>query len=334
MTSDLHKVRKSSFTRNHLLVTPLVVLCVFGLAVSSTMALPLMGAKEEKEEDPLLPPKRKLTKAEQQNFTIAYENGMTYLKQQNFDMARVCFQQCITLDPRDYRSHLRLAACYGAAKQKEQAIMELFTTLRCNTDCMEARFDLGTMLMGDEKWDEAGALFLQVLQKYPENLEARGNLAVCLQQECEVESAIAQYKYILDKAPNNIDANFNLAAGYETKKMWDDAAQHYKKVVQLNPKHSMAFAGLGRCLFAKGDNNSAIVLFKHALDLHSKNYYAYLGLGEVYEKLGQRKQAIESYTKAVSINPKDYTSQKLLKKMLESAGSGRELAGNSLRATP
>lgn len=315
----------------------LAALLVLFASCAPCNALPLLGGDKESEESDMLPPRKKLTKQEETNFHQALQNGLIYMRNNNWELARVCFQQCTAIEPREEMPHVYLSTCLANIKQVEAAMMELFTALRINPESLDARFGLGNLLMAAGKWDEAGGQFLQILQKRPDDIPSRGNLAMCLQQEQQIEAAIAQYRYILEKDVKNSPAKLNLAAAYESKKMFDDAAALYKSIITDDPHdaakcHAIVYTGLAHCMAAKKKWSDALVLYKHAIALTPKNHFAYTGIGKVYEELKQNKLAIENYTKAVGLNPQDKEAQAALKKLLES-GNSRALGG-SLRVSP
>lgn len=153
----------------------------------------------------------------------------------------------------------------------EKALLDQFKLLRSvekdKIKSLDARFDLGVMLMEISKWDEAGGQFLVILEAFPDHTAARGNLAVCLQQEGQIDPAIEQYKYILSKEPKNQLALFNLAAACSLKKEWELAGQYYKAVLQLNPANSAAYLGLSEYFREKHDEKTADVLYKRGIEL-------------------------------------------------------------------
>jgi tetratricopeptide (TPR) repeat protein len=290
---------------------------------TQSMALPFGKASKDKEEDEALDvvPKPVLTKEQQKEFKLSYENGNLYLKQNNYALAQVCFLRCITLDRSSCDSHLGLAACYLATGKTEQGQLESYEALRCDPNSMAARAMWGRILMADARWDEAGGQYLQILQQNINDLSARGNLAMCLAMMGQTDHAIGHYKYILEKDPKNVMAAYNLAGSYELKNMYEEAAKYYKRVIELQPDNVNSYCSLAKCLIAKNDFKSAQTLLTHAAKLSAgKSHFVHLMQGYLYELQSQRRPAIEEYTRAVALAPKDGDCQRALARMLESGG--------------
>lgn len=292
-------------------------------------AIPFMKEKTD-ENDQLAPPdpvpKVKLTKEQQAEFTQSLQNGQTYLKQGSFDMAKICFDHCISLDPNSIDARMGRAICLNTENQLEAAGVEIIEVLRNVPQHAEARFLFGEIMMKDSRWDEAGGQFLQILKTDPNNLAARGNLALCLQQMHQFDAAIGQYKYVLEKNPKSCEAAYNLGGAYESKKWLDEAIFYYKKAVEINPNYYNGYCSLAKCLAGKKQYEDAITLLAHAVKMNPKNHYAFLVKGYVYQCMGDKRKAIEAYTKAVALNPQDWDSKRSLQKCLES-GHEKELAG-------
>lgn len=299
------------------IVCSLLISAVF---CSQCLALGFGKAKEDDGDAPDMVPKVKLSKDQQSEFDTTLKNGDTYLKSNNFELAKICFMRASTLNPGAWQAHLGLAICHVGQNKVEQAQMEAFEAVRCAPNEPQPRFVLGQLMMKDARWDEAGGQFLQVLKQNPDDLGARGNLATCLQMMGQIDPAIGQYKYILEKDPKSAQSAFNLAAAYEMKNLYDDAAINYKRVVQLDPNNANAYCSLAKCLIAKKDYKAAQVLLDHAKKLGIKNHFVHLMQGYLYEVQGERRPAIEEYTKAVALSPKDGDCQRSLQRMLESGG--------------
>jgi tetratricopeptide (TPR) repeat protein len=299
----------------------LISLC-FG---SQCLALPFGKAKDAASDDEALIsiPKVKLDKEQQNEFDASLKNGQAYLNANSIELALICFNRCVTLNPSSADAQIGLAYCDLALHKSMEAQQKVFEALRCDPSRTDARFLLGQIMMSDQRWDEAGGQFLQVLKLRPDDLGARGNLATCLQMMGQLDAAGGQYKYILEKDPKNAQAAYNLAAAYETKSMLDDAAVYYKKVVEIDPNNANAYCSLAKCLIAKKNFKSAQILLSHAGKIAPNNYYVHLNQGFLNEVQGDKRAAIEEFTRAVALAPQDPDSQKALHRMLETSAANR-----------
>ena len=295
-------------------------------AICPSHAIPFMN-KESKDENyeleaPVPVPKVKLGKEQQIEYDTSLKNGQANLQAGSFDLAKMCFQNCIRLDGNSNEGHLGLARCLAQAGEIGPAELEIFEVLRNLPQHAEARILLGNLMMADQRWDEAGGQFLQVLKTQANNQEARGNLALCFQQLGQFDAAIGQYKYILEKNPKSREAAFNLGAAYESKKMLDEAILYYKKTLEIDNTYYNAFCSLAKCLAIKKMYPDAITLIQHSRKIAPNNSYSYNVSGFIFEQMGKKTLAIEAYTKAVALNPKDWDAKKSLQRVLELGHEG------------
>ncbi len=330
----IEKTQKIDFRagKNLLLIAIIASFLTSLCFCSESSALPFGKAKDDeepKEDAPMTVPAVKLTKAQQAEFDLSLKNANAYLKQENIDLAKICYMRCATLDPNSSDAHLGLAYCYVALKKPEQAQQEIFDSLRSDPNKAEARFLLGDLMMKDARWDEAGGQYLQILKQNTENLPARGNLATCFLMMGQIDPALGQYNYILNKDPKSSTAAYNLAAAYELKHSYNEAAQYYKKALQLDPDNTNALCSLAKCLIAKKQYQDAQVLLKEALKRAPKNHFAHLMQGFLFESTGEKTGAIQEYTKAVALAPKDGDSVVALERMLN-GGSGKMKSGGDM----
>ena len=304
----------------------LIMFCVAGQA----LALPFGKAKDaDEEEAPVLVPKLKLTKEQQTEFESSMKNGNAYLKQNSLELALICFMRCATLNPCSADSHLGIAYCYAGLKKTEQAISEIFESLKWDPNKTQARALLGDIMMAEARWDEAGGQYLQILKQAPDDTSARGNLATCFIMMGQLEPAVGQYKYILEKDPKSATAAYNLAALYELKNDYNEAMIYYKKAIELNPKNANAFCSLAKCLISRKDYKASQTLLDHAKKIAPDSYFVHLNQGYLNEVQEKTREAIEEYTRAVALNPKDADSKRNLERLLNNGGSGGKIKPGS-----
>jgi tetratricopeptide (TPR) repeat protein len=74
-----------------------------------------------------------------------------------------------------------------------------------------------------------------------ETADMHYNLGVILQGQNKYDDAIREYEKVLDSRPDDVNANFNLAMIYDTvKNRRDEAIEHYRKYLKIGPEASDA----------------------------------------------------------------------------------------------
>ncbi len=322
-----HTFLRFSPTRGGLIICSSLLASLWSFGLEGN-ALPfLKGGAEDSNafSAPDVTPKAKLTKEQQVQYIASIKNGQTYLQQNQLDMARMCFQAALQLEPNSVEAHIGMATCKSTESDLSAAQFELTEALRIQPSNVEARFMLGQLMMKEMLWDEAGGQFLQILKQNGNDHAARGNLAICLQQLGQVDAAIPHYKYILEKNPKSAEAAYNIGAAYEHKKLIDEAIFYYKKAIEIDPKYENAYCAIAKCLVARKAYTDGLSLIKHAEQINPKNFYSWHVKGYIYEQMGKKSEAIKCYTTAVALNPNNWDSKRSLQRILEK-GHEKELA--------
>ncbi len=167
----------------------------------------------------------------------------------------------------------------------------------------------GFSLLGEGKFEEAEAVFNQILAKSPNDAFSLYGKAVCLFNTKQLVAAAAE----ISKANNIFTQQKNyssLADGLVLSAVisavrGDNAAaiEKLKKAVELVPTHFDANFSLGRALFGSGDLVNAISAFRVALKQQPQNIKANFFLATSLERNGDTKAALVAYRQLIKIVP-------------------------------
>jgi tetratricopeptide (TPR) repeat protein len=131
-------------------------------------------------------------------------------------------------------------------------------------------------------------------------------------QHGQYEQAEALYQQVLEQEPRNRDANLGLAAIALKQQRYEYARQKYLALLQLNPKDSLAIAGLSSINQGSLQNLDDAALSESQLKFMLKEQpdaaHLYFALGSLYAGKNQWPQAQSAYFSAWSAdsNNADY----------------------------
>lgn len=131
-------------------------------------------------------------------------------------------------------------------------------------------------------------------------------------QRGQYEQAEALYQQVLEQEPRNRDANLGLAAIALKQQRYEYARQKYLTLLQLNPKDSLAIAGLSSISQGSLQNLDEAALSESQLKFMLKEQpdaaHLYFALGSLYAGKNQWPQAQSAYFSAWSAdsNNADY----------------------------
>ena len=177
--------------------------------------------------------------------------------------------------------------------------------------------------------NDAVAIYLDILAKYPKNKKAKDGLKALsgksIGNQTNLQSAPqdqlnflvqlygqGQFQQILDTAFNllkkfpksvtlfNISGAAHAGLGQNT-----EAITSYKKAITIEPNYLDAYYNLGFALRDQGDLENAIENFNKVISLNPNYVDAYNNIAVTLEKQGKLEEALKTYKKAIAIKP-DY----------------------------
>lgn len=210
------------------------------------------------------------------------------------------------------------------------------TAISENQKIFKENVDLAISFQNNGKFQEAEAVYKNLLKEYPANFDVLNLLGVLYFQAKKYDESILYITEAIKIKPSVISYN-NLAQIYAIINDIDKAIWAYQKAIELNPDNAETYNKLG--LIFRGENrvNEAIICYKKALAINPDflnavfnlanalrlnknldeaiNYYykalelkpdfegVYNNLGAVFNEKNEKEKAVICYKKAIEINP-------------------------------
>lgn len=124
----------------------------------------------------------------------------------------------------------------------------------------EPSFDGAAALQKTGDFEAAAAEYRRFLDAHPANVEARSNLGVVLMQLGRYEEALAAYRTALSLAPSNITVRLNLGLAFYKSDQLGDAAEAFTQVLTAQPDNLQARYLAADCALRLERPADAIVL--------------------------------------------------------------------------
>jgi protein O-mannosyl-transferase len=194
---------------------------------------------------------------------------------------------------------------YGRNIDYQEAVSIWAHTVAHAPNNAEAHNNLGVVLAGLGRGDEAIAHYRKALAIKPAYADAHNNLGVALAGRGPVEEAIAHYQEALESKPDFADAHNNLGIALMSNGQVDDAITHYQKALEIKPDFELAHNNLGIALVSHGQVDDAIAHYQQALGIKPDFAEAHNNLATALGQLGRHSEAITHCEKALKIKP-DY----------------------------
>jgi serine/threonine-protein kinase len=162
-------------------------------------------------------------------------------------------------------------------------------------------FSLGRALDEAGQYQEAEAIFRDLIRQYPTNPEMLSYLGVTLShQGKDVDAEVAERKAIALK-PDFVAAYNNLGNALYGQKKSAEAEATYRKGIELNPNVAECYVNLGSLLFEQGKYAEMEAACRKALVLKPHHAGAHLGLGIALSAQGKHAEVETAYRNAIQL---------------------------------
>lgn len=153
-------------------------------------------------------------------------------------------------------------------------------------------------------WDQAEAIYHQILQRDSRNEEALSRFAQLLSRDpSRIEHALDLWTQIAERDPATAFPLVQRAALFEQTRRFDMAEATYRDALARAPDDAMALMGLARLLSNQARWDEAIAHFETIRRFHPDRLDALLGLGRCLERIGRDDEALGAYRQILSVNP-------------------------------
>ena len=177
--------------------------------------------------------------------------------------------------------------------------------------------------------NDAIAIYLDILAKFPKNKKARDGLKALSGQSNGKQTSVqgapqdqlnflvqlysqGQFQQVLDttvnllkKFPKSVTLFNILGAAHAGLGQHTDAITSYKKAITIEPNYLDAYYNLGFALREQGNLEKAVENFNKVISLNPNYVDAYNNMAVTLEKQGKLEEALNAYKKAIAIKP-DY----------------------------
>lgn len=127
--------------------------------------------------------------------------------------------------------------------------------------------------------------------------------AVGLHQQGRFDDAAALYQQVLERDPHQVDALH--LSGVMAKQRGDAGAAValIERALAIDPRHARAHANLGAALSALGETDKALRSYEQAIALDPAYALAHSNRGNALRSLGRLDEALASYERALQLQP-------------------------------
>jgi protein O-GlcNAc transferase len=237
-----------------------------------------------------------------QNFDFGWKLLGGILQMQGKD-ALPAFQKVTELMPDDPEAHFNIGVILKGMGRLEQAMTSYQNAIQLNPDYAEAHSNLGNTLKDLGRLDDAIVNYSRALEIKPDLADAHNNLGTAFKDLGRFDEAIASYRKAVALKPDFASAYYNLGNAQKELGQLEDAVNSYRRAIEIKPGFAEAHNNLGGTLNNLGQLDAALTCYRRAVEIAPDFAEAHSNLGNALKELRQFVAAVASYRKAVEIKP-------------------------------
>jgi tetratricopeptide (TPR) repeat protein len=159
------------------------------------------------------------------------------------------------------------------------------------------------VLRGLNRFDEAGATYLSVLQADPANIGALTEMGLMQRQRGDHAASLAFLEKALARRPTSAGLMTEVAATLRILERGDEAEALYRRAVETDPRSLASLRGLCQMSFARGQIDAAIEFARAACAVDPKNIDAKLFLSSLYRDAARSAEALAIVENLLAATP-------------------------------
>jgi tetratricopeptide (TPR) repeat protein len=213
------------------------------------------------------------------------------------------YNRVLENSPRNVAALNLLSIAYFQSGEAHRAVAPLQQALALNPDLPSGHYNLGRILQGLKRYDEARPLYELALARQPDDPEIHNNLGTLLRAIGRNDEAVAHFRTALKRKPDYAEAHVNLGNALHALGRHQDAIAAFERAVALNAGVAEAHSSFGRALAAVGRHEEALKRFDAAVALRPGDPVAHFDRGNALHRLERFSEAVAAHERALSLDP-------------------------------
>ncbi len=220
------------------------------------------------------------------------ESGKRYASEAKYKEAAIQYSNALKVDRNFAEAHYQLGTVYLKMGSVMPAYTELSRTVALQPNNLQARIDLGNLLLAGKAPDRAAEQANAVLAIKNDDADGYALLASVAAVKGDRPTALAQIEHALAIEPNR--AAFHTTLGLlqgSAPGQSQSAEEQLRKGISLDGSNVIAHLALASLLEHKGDLQGALTEQKAAVSSDPKNFSARVSLAQLYLRQGDKVSA-------------------------------------------
>ncbi len=198
--------------------------------------------------------------------SVYNEIGGIYIDKNDPDQATKFLLKGASLSPDDPLINFNLAVAAGIRRDLDKALKYYQKAIENNVDRQEiAYYNIGCILLDQNKLEESIRCFKKVLDIDPKNVEAYCYLGRSFQNIGNNDHAEKYYKKAIAIMPDHFNTHQSLALFYQSQFKHDEALSHFEKCISIMPERPETYLNIANTFRAQGDVEKTIEYYEKSI---------------------------------------------------------------------
>ncbi|MCO4780755.1 MAG: tetratricopeptide repeat protein [Candidatus Cloacimonetes bacterium] len=227
-----------------------------------------------------------------------------YKQQKEYNKAIECYMQAISIDINYIDAQYNCALLNHEIGETKLAKNQLIKVIHEHQH-KESQLLLANIYKGENKYNLAKDIYLQVLEEYPRCLPAYNNISSILIDENNLDQAQIYLEIVINLDPNYGEAYNNLAIVTRLKKDFEKSFYYAGIAIRFNEDEPLILNNYALALLHTNQIDLSIKRFERCIHLDPKSPIYYQGLSLAYQHKLDYPKAIECLNQALNIKQDD-----------------------------
>ena len=238
-----------------------------------------------------------------ENIGFQVQKGNVLMNLSRFDEAEEVFQQLKEKYPNQPQGYERYAALTHNLGDWELALKRWSEAITKFPENIGFQVQKGNVLICSYRFDEAEAVFLQLIEKYPNQPQGYERYAAVTHYLGDWELSLERWSETITKFPNNI--NFQVQKGNVLINLsrFDEADTVFQEIIQKYPCYYHGYDGYGRVANTLVDWELALERWENAIAKLPHCFDFYLQKGDALTNLFMYEEAETWWEKVIAQYP-------------------------------
>src|SRR5713101_7810991 len=165
-----------------------------------------------------------------------YEQGVQYLRQEQWKSASASFEEALKLDPRRADAENGLGVALGKLGDQEASVAAFRRAIEIDPNYAEAHYNLAIWFQLSGDVEQAISELTTAVKLRPDYEDAQIALGLIFQQTGDSDKAVELLKTVLKEDPRSSEAHNWLGVVYAQKNHLLDSIAEFQQAVDLNPE--------------------------------------------------------------------------------------------------